>query len=159
MAVELRPMREDEFQEWLPRLRDGYADSMVEHAEMSEQAARAKAEADTKLLFPEEKPAPEQAVHVVEADGEPVGVLWVAEREVDGVQVLWIFEIRIDERFRGRGYGRAAMLLAEDDARSRGIERIALNVFGGNEVARNLYRSLGYAETAVMMSKPVSQPE
>ena len=32
---------------------------------------------------------------------------------------------------------------------------VALNVFGGNEVARNLYRSLGYAEAAVFMHKPV----
>ena len=31
--------------------------------------------------------------------------------------------------------------------------RIALNVFGGNDVARSLYRSVGYAETAVFMSK------
>jgi len=30
---------------------------------------------------------------------------------------------------------------------------VALNVFGGNEVARNLYRSLGYEENAVSMSK------
>jgi hypothetical protein len=28
-----------------------------------------------------------------------------------------------------------------------------LNVFGGNEVARGLYRSLGYSENAVIMSK------
>ena len=82
-------------------------------------------------------------------------MLWVAERAVDGVQVLWIYEIQVEEQLRGRGYGRAAMLLAEDEARRRGIDRVALNVFGGNEVARNLYRSLGYAEQAVTMSKAV----
>jgi ribosomal protein S18 acetylase RimI-like enzyme len=32
---------------------------------------------------------------------------------------------------------------------------VALNVFGGNEAARGLYRSLGYTEDAVSMSKPV----
>jgi ribosomal protein S18 acetylase RimI-like enzyme len=45
------------------------------------------------------------------------------------------------------------MRLAEDEARSRGIGRIELNVFGGNEVARNLYRSLGYTETSLQMAK------
>jgi ribosomal protein S18 acetylase RimI-like enzyme len=45
------------------------------------------------------------------------------------------------------------MLLAEGEARRRGLSRVALNVFGGNEVARNLYRSLGYEETAVTMRK------
>ncbi len=45
------------------------------------------------------------------------------------------------------------MTLAEAEARDRGIDRIALNVFGGNAVARGLYRSLGYEEQAVAMSK------
>jgi ribosomal protein S18 acetylase RimI-like enzyme len=45
------------------------------------------------------------------------------------------------------------MLLAEDEARARGLGRVELNVFGGNEVARDLYRSLGYRESAVQMAK------
>jgi ribosomal protein S18 acetylase RimI-like enzyme len=90
---------------------------------------------------------------VIEADGEPVGDLWLAERD-DGFQPgLFIFDITVDEAFRGRGYGRAAMLFAEEEARRRGRDRIALNVFGGNAVARNLYRSLGYEEDAIAMSK------
>lgn len=43
------------------------------------------------------------------------------------------------------------MLLAE--ARRRGFARLGLNVFRGNEVARNLYRSLGYSEAAVIVPK------
>jgi ribosomal protein S18 acetylase RimI-like enzyme len=45
------------------------------------------------------------------------------------------------------------MELAEQQASARGIGRVELNVFGGNEVARNLYRSLGYVETSVQMAK------
>jgi ribosomal protein S18 acetylase RimI-like enzyme len=66
---------------------------------------------------------------------------------------LFIYDIRLDERFRGRGYGKAAMEFAEEEARRLGVGRVALNVFGGNEVARNLYRSLGYQENAIAMSK------
>jgi hypothetical protein len=33
------------------------------------------------------------------------------------------------------------------------VARVDLNVFGGNEVARALYRSLGYEEIAVYMRK------
>jgi hypothetical protein len=40
-----------------------------------------------------------------------------------------------------------------EQARSLGHSHIALNVFGGNHVARSLYRSLGYAETPVFMCK------
>ena len=45
------------------------------------------------------------------------------------------------------------MLALEDEVRAHGLDRIELNVFGGNAVARGLYRSLGYAESAVYMVK------
>lgn len=36
---------------------------------------------------------------------------------------------------------------------SRGHESMTLNVWGGNDVARGLYRSLGYVEESVHMRK------
>ena len=45
------------------------------------------------------------------------------------------------------------MAFAEDEARRRGHDLVALNVFGGNTIARGLYRSLGYQENFVGMSK------
>jgi ribosomal protein S18 acetylase RimI-like enzyme len=45
------------------------------------------------------------------------------------------------------------MLLFEDEARARGISDLGLTVLGGNDIARSLYRSLGYSERAVFMSK------
>jgi ribosomal protein S18 acetylase RimI-like enzyme len=48
------------------------------------------------------------------------------------------------------------MLALEEEARARGLERVSLNVFGGNAVARGLYASLGYRETAVWMRKDIS---
>jgi ribosomal protein S18 acetylase RimI-like enzyme len=155
MSLTLRPMRADEFGAWLPRMRDDYADSLTRHGGIPADAARTKASADVENVFPGERPSPAQSVYVVESDGDRVGVLWVAERDdqPDLRGALWIFDIHIDEAHRGRGYGREAMLHAEAEARRRGLDRIALNVFGGNEVARSLYRSLGYVENAVVMSK------
>ena len=66
---------------------------------------------------------------------------------------MFIYDMAVDEAHRGKGYGRAAMGLAEEEARLRGIGRIELNVFGGNDVARGLYLSLGYVETSVQMAK------
>jgi ribosomal protein S18 acetylase RimI-like enzyme len=72
-------------------------------------------------------------------------------------RVLFVWNIRIDESHRGRGVGKQAMLLAEAEARTRGLTHIGLNVMGGNETARQLYRSLGYTETFVSMEKPVTR--
>lgn len=148
-------MREDEFEQWLSRMRDGYAEEIVVNGGASEDRARDKAVKDLEQLFPGRRPWADQSVFVIEADGRPVGDLWVAEREGDLHHSLWIYNVHVDEAERGRGYGKAAMLYAEEEARRRGLNRIGLMVFGGNEVARNLYRSLGYAENAVFMNKPV----
>ena len=159
MAVSLRPMNQDEFASWLPRARDRYAMEIARSGGGSdEEAARRKAIEDAEQLFPDGQPSPDQFVFVVEADGEAVGEFWFAERATSFGRCLWIYDIRIDDAYRGRGYGRAAMLFAEAEARQRGFSRIGLNVFGGNDIARSLYRSLGYEENAIFMSKAVSRP-
>jgi ribosomal protein S18 acetylase RimI-like enzyme len=155
MSVEFRPMRDEELPEWLPRLREGYAADMVQNAGATPEAARAKAEADTERLFPDGLPNDEQFVFVIESDGQRAGEVWFAVRDGDFGPVVWVFSVEIDETMRGRGLGRAAMQFVEDEARKRGVPRVALNVMGGNEVARGLYRSLGYAEVAVAMGKDV----
>jgi GNAT superfamily N-acetyltransferase len=155
VSVTLRAIREDEFKQWLSRTREGYAEEMVVNGGASEDRARDKAVKDVEQLFPGGRPSAGHSVFVIEADGRPVGDLWVAEREGDLHHSLWIYDVQIDEAERGRGYGKEAMLFAEEEARRRGLNRVGLMVFGGNEIARNLYRSLGYAEDAVFMNKPV----
>lgn len=155
MGVEFRPMRADEFADWLPLMRDRYADDMIGNAALAPERARSKAVDDVERLFPGGEPSPDQLVFVIEADGDPVGNLWLAERDDSFQRALFVYDIRVDESQRGKGYGKAAMIFAEEEARRRGHDRVALNVFGGNEVARSLYRSLGYDENAVAMSKTV----
>jgi ribosomal protein S18 acetylase RimI-like enzyme len=57
---------------------------------------------------------------------------------------LVVYDIDVDESCRG--YGKAAMVFAEEGARRRGQTRIALHVGARNDGARNLYRSLGLEE-------------
>jgi ribosomal protein S18 acetylase RimI-like enzyme len=149
-------MRDDEFDAWVERGKAEYARDMIENAGAPAELARAKSESDWSSLLPGRVETPDQFVFAVEdaETGERVGDAWFARRETqfEG-EVAFVYSIEIAERFRGRGYGRRTMLLLEEEARARGLGRISLNVFGGNEVARNLYRSLGYAEAAVSMSK------
>ena len=153
MSVQLRPMRDDEFAAWLPQMRDRYAEEMVRDAGLAPARAAAKAAEDIERLFPGGHLSSEQFVFVIDAEGEPVGDLWLAERDEAFQRCLFIYDIRLDESQRGKGYGKVAMAFAEEEARRRGHDRVALNVFGRNTVARNLYRSLGYEENAVSMSK------
>ncbi len=154
MSVELRPMTEAEYAEWRPRSERDYAQDMID-AGFDEQSAREKAERDFPNLLPGGVHTEGQDLYTVVSEGERAGVLWLCERVLDDGATLFIYDIRLDESQRGKGIGRATMKLVEDEARRRGIDKITLNVFGGNEVARSLYRSLGYDEVAVYMSKKV----
>jgi ribosomal protein S18 acetylase RimI-like enzyme len=153
VTAQLRPMRADEYQAFAERSRQGYIDGMVEHGGMLRPAAEAKADRDFALILPDGLETPGHWIFVVEADGLAVGVVWFAERVTDGRTTAFLYDIHIDPEQQGRGHGRAAMLAFEQEASRRGLTHLSLNVFGGNERARGLYRSLGYRETSVQMSK------
>jgi ribosomal protein S18 acetylase RimI-like enzyme len=155
MAAELRlrPLRADEYDVWARTVTEGYAADIETLGDTPRDAARTKADKDMATVLPQGLATPKQWVFVLERGSEPVGRLWLAERTIDGRRVVFVYDVEIEAQHRGQGLGRSVMLLAEDEARARGIERIELNVFGGNTVARNLYRSLGYAERAVSMGK------
>ena len=153
MALRLRPLGEDEVEAFVAAARDGYADDLVRNAGANAGEARAKAERDVAALLVDGRPAEGHHLFVVEDGRGPVGRLWFAERRTGGETVAWVYDLFIHEQHRRRGLARETMGLLEDEARRRGLRKIALNVFGGNAPARALYRSLGYAEVSVWMSK------
>jgi GNAT superfamily N-acetyltransferase len=152
----LRPMTRAEFSEWLPRQVAGYATLISESGALPPRAAREKAEQDTARYFANGAATPGQLLFRVMAGEAGVGWLWLGAPGLDADPLMaWVFDIEIEAAFRGRGYGRAAMRLAEQEARARGMTSLGLNVHGQNSVARSLYESLGYEITAMQMKKAV----
>ncbi len=147
--VTLRPLREDEFGDWDAAHRVEYAHGLVVHAGLSPEAAEAKVAHDIPAVLPDGLGTTNVHLWVAEADGRRVGTIFLGVR---GGQA-WLFDITIDAAERGRGYGRGAMLALEAEARTLGFDHLTLNVWGGNEVARGLYASLGYVEESVHMRK------
>jgi ribosomal protein S18 acetylase RimI-like enzyme len=152
-ALRLRPATQAEFDEWLPRQMAGYAELIAASGALSLDDAWEKARRDTARVFTAGLDSPGQLVFRVLAGDEPVGTLWLAVPSQDDPMMAWVYDIEIEPGYRGRGYGRAAMLLAEAEARARGMTSIGLNVHGQNTVARSLYDSLGYATMALQMKK------
>lgn len=154
--MRLRPMTSAEFAMWLPKLMAGYAAEIAASGSMPLAAAEAKAEQDTERYFHDGSAAAGQFVFRVVDGDVPVGWLWLgAPGPNPDPQMAWIFDVEIDDAFRGRGYGRAAMRLAEDEARARGMTSLGLNVHGQNTVARSLYDSLGYQAMSLQLKKPL----
>ncbi|HZU20875.1 MAG TPA: GNAT family N-acetyltransferase [Gaiellaceae bacterium] len=152
MSDVVRPLRADEYEAFLERALVEYAADMV-RAGVEPAVARAKSERDHATLLSDGVDTPGHSLYAIVDGGERVGYLWLAERDAELGRSLFVYAIRVDEPYRRRGLGRAAMVFAEEEARRRGFARIGLNVFSGNDVARGLYASLGYRETATYMEK------
>jgi ribosomal protein S18 acetylase RimI-like enzyme len=154
VGASIRPLTEAELVEYLSGARDVYLADRLRAGDDPTTAAR-RADDSFGRLFRDGRPAPGHAVYAVVADGQKVGTLWIGPQSDGGADRWWVWDIVIDEAFRGRGLGRQAMRLAEDEARAGGASELGLNVFGYNDVAIGLYRSLGYEVTAMQMRKPL----
>ena len=152
MRIRLRELGDEELPAYLDEARRFYAADMVAHGRMSAEHAREKSRRDHASLFPGGKRQAGHHVCAIEVaeSGEQVGRMMYALRDRG---VLFLYQVELDPDARGQGYGREAMGLLEEEGRRLGATRIELNVFGDNDVARGLYRSLGFAEQAVYMLK------
>jgi GNAT superfamily N-acetyltransferase len=86
------------------------------------------------------------ALLLAEQSGDPLGFAFL-EPAVDyfsGETHGHVGMIAVTEAAEGRGAGAALMSAAEDWARSRGYQKLTLNVFEGNHRARRMYERFGY---------------
>jgi GNAT superfamily N-acetyltransferase len=153
VPASLRPLTPEEFSEFIDGDVERYVEERVRAGDRPEVARRIALE-QSEALFPVGTPAAGQLLfQVLNDDGTAVGTLWIGPRDADYAQAFWVWDVRIEEAFQGKGYGRAAMELAEVEARARGATELGLNVFGHNQVARQLYESMGYVATSIRMNK------
>jgi ribosomal protein S18 acetylase RimI-like enzyme len=90
---------------------------------------------------------------IEEKSDVPVGYLWLGIQERSGRKVASVNDIIIISEHRGHGFGKALMNCVEKEAKRAGSKRIRLHVFYKNEVARNLYASMGFQPTSIDMVK------
>jgi ribosomal protein S18 acetylase RimI-like enzyme len=153
VSVELRlqPATADEIGAWVSRVAAEYAADIAASGSLPSEEARQKAESDLRAQLADRTG---QLFFRLIAGEQPVGWLWLAVPFPGGDPAMaWVNYVQVDEEFRGRGYGKQAMLLAEEEAAARGMTSVGLNVLGNNAVARGLYDSLGYEVTAQQMKK------
>ncbi|BDZ47226.1 hypothetical protein GCM10025866_31350 [Naasia aerilata] len=151
--MELAPMPGERLDGWMADKVFAYAESREAAGETAEQA-HAHAERSMLSFFPEGTPLAGHFVYQVIADDVQVGGLWLGPHpQIPDGRSWWVYDIAILPEYRRRGYGRQAMLLAEEEVRKLGGTVLGLNVFGFNAAAQALYDSLGYGVHSMQMRK------
>lgn len=151
----LRPLTEEELASWMEAQSADYITERVGAGDTEEEAQRVATE-QYASVFSDGRPVPGHLFSRVMDGDDAVGWLWIGPRSLARPEAFWVWNVVIDEAYRGRGFGRTAMHLAEEQAREQGAREIGLNVFGHNKIARSLYEKLGYEVSAMQMRKPLS---
>ena len=149
MSVSLRPMSAEKMAGWIARGNREYTAERIQSGE-SPELAQQKADESDAQFFPDGRPLGTHRVSEVVVDGEVVGQVWIGPQR-EGIDQWWVWDVEIAEEHRRKGYARAALELAHEQARSLGATAIGLNVSGFNTGARDLYERLGYVVTAQQM--------
>ncbi|MFJ4921676.1 GNAT family N-acetyltransferase [Streptomyces sp. NPDC088725] len=145
-GVEGRPMNEAEFARWRADSVENYARSWTDRGARPEEA-RAKSVASHRENLPDGLATPGVAMWVLVEGATVLGHVWVSHRE-GRERTSYVYDVRVGEAHRGRGFGRALMLLAERLCAEAGSARLGLHVFADNAPAVGLYVSLGYTTTS-----------
>jgi GNAT superfamily N-acetyltransferase len=111
---------------------------------------------DDLLRHLEDQPA-NSYLFVAEADGERVGFIHLQRTEdfFTGRSNCHVSDLAVAPGHEGRGIGKALLAHAEAWAREHHCQLVTLAVFPGNERARALYESTGYAPDLLRLAKPV----
>jgi len=146
-------MTQFEFDAFLAQSVPDYAADNVHAGHWDESDALEKSRQQIDSLLPQGVQTKDHYLFTLYDGAQAVGVIWLKANLDDPIKSGFIFDVEVDEEFRGKGYGKQAMLLIEEKARELGLKSIGLHVFGYNTIAKNLYEGIGYETTSLNMVK------
>jgi ribosomal protein S18 acetylase RimI-like enzyme len=149
----LIPMTQSEFDIYLKHLIPDYAADNVRAGYWDESEALEKSRQQLESLLPQGLQTRDHYIYTLVDGEQAVGMIWLKAQLDRAVKSGFIYDVMVDEKFRGKGYGRHLMTLIEEKARELDLKSIGLHVFAYNKVAKNLYESMGYEVSGLNMTR------
>ena len=148
-SVDLKPLSETEFEQYVDTVTAGYAVELAESVGLPPKEAEDAAAAHIAQVL-SAGPESTSAFHFVDAEhGRAIGSAWLLTKQGDA----FLADLRIDDEFRGQGYGTAAMARLEAHLKENGYPAFRLHVYAKNAAARALYDKLGFEVVSMQMRK------
>ncbi|MHC1548349.1 GNAT family N-acetyltransferase [Phyllobacterium sp. K27] len=155
----LRPMRTDQYLDFLDYFITDYAIEIAANYDLEHSTAKDRAISEVERDLPQGIDTPGHTLTCIVDLGENtervVGYLWykvnVKMRE------LYICDFYIFPAEQGKGHGKEALRLLENEAGIIGLHQIKLRVAANNRRAKNLYDAFGFHVTGINMSKHIAE--
>lgn len=143
-------MRQEDFEQFLESGIREYAEDHVRNGNWPAEGALERSKKEFEHYLPDGIHSKDQYLYsIIDDSGNKIGVLWVQVKE----QKAFIYDFIIDEAFRGKGYGKQALMAMDEILKSMNVESVGLHVFGDNITAQELYKKMGYQITGIHMKK------
>ncbi|CAH2717026.1 putative N-acetyltransferase YycN [Neobacillus rhizosphaerae] len=153
--ITLKPMSQEEFQQYISNAIEDYAKDKVISGNWSEDEAINLSRKEFTRLLPKDDKSEYNYLFSIFHDQHLVGMIWIAQKSPTNNVEGFIYDFIIFEQYQGLGYGKKAMKETEIIAKKLGMKKIGLHVFGHNKIARGLYEKLGYEITNITMVKSI----
>lgn len=153
-SLRLRPMTDDEYLSYYDAAVASLAEEEARAFELGAEEAHRRSVAGFERLVPNKVlSGSTQRICVIERDRDDVGVIWYELRSMG--REAYIYDLLIWPQYRRRGYASQALHALESELGNAGVEKILLNVFDHNEIARTFYEAHGFATRARLMRKTI----
>ncbi|WP_036128858.1 GNAT family N-acetyltransferase [Lysinibacillus sphaericus] len=153
--ISLKPMNQEEFKQYISYAIEDYAKDKIASGNWSEDEAINLSRESFERLLPNGEKTENNHLLSIFHDDILVGMIWISQKAPKNPNEGFIYDFVIFEQYQGQGYGKKAMKEAEIIAKELGMNKIGLNVFGHNKIARGLYEKMGYKITNITMAKTI----
>lgn len=164
--ISFKKMNGDEFRVYSKWSVKAYADHLIKSGDerFRFKALRA-AKSEFRDVFPDGADSADNYLYiVVNEDNEKIGVIGYQKSPFEE-NAAFVTENVIKEEYRGKGYGKSALIELQEDAREKGFSKMVLNVFRHTPVSFAMYEKNGfkviedYGGSAIMEKKLVEEEQ
>ncbi|MDO3408220.1 GNAT family N-acetyltransferase [Saccharibacillus sp. CPCC 101409] len=154
-VVILKPMNDEEFKRFRRVSAAEYAEDKVKAGTWKQEEALGLSEEAYANYLPDGLRTREHYFYSIRRENgeDSAGWIWLHVSDAPAGKRAFLYDIRLEEEYRGRGLGQAAMRALDETARALGASEIGLHVFGHNPAALRVYEKAGYAITDYKMAK------
>jgi ribosomal protein S18 acetylase RimI-like enzyme len=148
--MRLEPIQQEDFDRMIDAEIRGYAEEHVRNGNWPAEGALERSKKEFDALLPDGIHSKDQYLwSLLDEDSSKIGMLWVQVKD----QKAFIYDFVVEEPFRGKGYGKQALIAMDEKLKAMNVESVGLHVFGDNITAQELYKKMGYQITGIHMKK------